>query len=251
MQIITIHILKHIIFKNNDKSKQKSLNEAHNIAFLTHAMVGVLYNPQNIVVRPEMNMFDLFKQAKNKDVVLVDDSGEIGNMLTQAYNEHYHTKKQTKLTYENLKKLTQNSNVYITNEFSKIYNKPSFAFAYIWSGDALLYLKSSNNKLKFFLPDNSTSICTDLIIQMNNKPQTKCVANYLSSLQLQKIFERNTYYFSPYFSNDINDNQYSNLYNYSKAHLSHFKMIEPVHDFREYYNQNWEELKLRLLQVQK
>lgn len=226
-------------------------NYPKNIAFLTHAMVGILYNPKNITISNDMDMFDFFKQAKNKDVVLVDDSGEIGNMLTQSYNEHYHTNKQVKLTYENLKKLTQDSHVYITSEFSKIYENPNFAFAYIWSGDALLFLKSAHKNLKFILPDHSTSICTDLIIQMNNTPQAKCVANYLASQKLQKLFESNTYYFSPYFHNDINDLQYSNLYLYSKKHLSNFKMIEPVHDFRGYYNQNWEEIKLRLLHEQK
>ena len=224
----------------------KTHGYTQNTAFFTHAMVGFLYNPKLIKVSPDDTIFDLFKKAKNNDVILVDDSGEIGNLVTQAYNEKYKKNSQTKLTYKNLKELTQNTHVYVTSEFNKIYDNPKFAFAYIWSGDALLYLKKSHKPYKFFMPTHATSICTDLVVQMKDTPQAKCVAEALASPELLKYFEKDSYYFSPYFKNNIKDPIYTQVYNQAKANLANYTMIEPVYDFENYYNKNWENIKLKL-----
>ena len=123
------------------KNYYQTHNYAHNVAFFTHAMVGFLYNPAVIHIDPTQDIFDIFKNAGKNKVILVDDSGEIGNLVTEAYKNKYKTNKQTKLTYYNLKHVTQNSQIYITSDFNQIYNSPDFAFAYMWSGDALLYIK--------------------------------------------------------------------------------------------------------------
>ena len=218
---------------------------AHNVAYFTHAMVGFLYNPKIIDITKHQNIFDIFKNAKNNYVVLVDDSGEIGNMVTEAYKVKDKDNKQTKLTYKNLKSLTQNSRVFITNDFGKIYNDPKFAFAYIWSGDALLLIKKYPKQYKFIMPLNATSICTDLVVQMKDTPQAKCVAQELASPKLLKYFENDSYYFSPYFKNEVNDKSYTEVYNQTMENLPHYNMIMPVHDFEEYYNNEWENVKLQ------
>jgi hypothetical protein len=222
---------------------------AHNVAFFTHAMVGFLYNPQVINITQDQSIFDIFKNAKDNYVVLVDDSGEIGNMLTEAYKDKYKSNKQTKLTYDNLKNLTQNSKTYITNDFNKIYNDPKFAFAYIWSGDALLLIKKSHKPYKFIMPLKATSICTDLIVQMKDTPQARCVANVLASPLLLKYFENDTYYFSPYFKNNIKDQSYATLYTQAKNSLPQYNMIPPAYNFEDYYNAQWESVKLKYLEL--
>lgn len=229
------------------KSYYQTHNYAHNVAFFTHAMVGFLYNPAVINISPDENIFDIFKKAGNNDVILVDDSGEIGNLVTEAYKDEYKTTDQTKLTYENLKKLTQKSHIYVTSDFNQVYNNPKFAFAYMWSGDALLFIKKSHKPYKFIMPKHATSICTDLVVQMKNTPQAKCVAQVLASPLLLKYFEEDTYYFSPYFKNDIKDNSYNTIYNQAKPNLNNYHMIQPAHNFEGYYNQEWEKIKLRLL----
>lgn len=226
------------------KKYYQSHNYTHNTAFFTHAMVGFMYNPSVIQINPKDKIFDIFKKAKDNDVILVDDSGEIGNMLTVAYNQKYNTNKQSKLTYKNLKELTQNAHVYITSEFNNVYDSKKFAFAYIWSGDALLYTKKTHKTFKFLMPKPATSICTDLLVQMKDTPQAKCVANALASPELLKYFENDSYYFSPYFKNNVNNMLYTDVYNQVKKNLNNYIMIEPVYDFEKYYNQRWEKIKL-------
>ncbi|MDQ5919962.1 MAG: spermidine/putrescine transport system substrate-binding protein [Pseudomonadota bacterium] len=221
---------------------------AHNVAFFTHAMVGFLYNPAVINIKQEQSVFEIFKNAKDNDVILVDDSGEIGNMLTAAYKDKYKINTQTKLTYKNLKSLTQNTHVYITSNFNKIYDSPKFAFAYIWSGDALLYIKKSHKPYKFIMPLDATSVCTDLVVQMKNTPQAKCVAQVLASPLLLKYFESETYYFSPYFKKDIKDKSYDEIYSQAKSNLPHYYMIPPVYDFENYYNLQWDSIKLNYIE---
>ncbi|MCX8515042.1 MAG: hypothetical protein ORN24_05680 [Burkholderiales bacterium] len=229
------------------KNYYQTHHYAHNVAFFTHAMVGFLYNPNVINITPDQNIFDIFKNAKNNDVILVDDSGEIGNLVTEAYKDKYKINHQTKLTYDNLKKLTQNTHVYITSDFNKVYDSPKFAFAYMWSGDALLYIKKSHKPYKFIMPTDATSVCTDLVVQMKDTPQAKCVADVLASPLLLKYFEDDTYYFSPYFKNDIKDKSYANIYNQAKDNLQYYNMIQPVYDFQDYYNSEWEKIKLKFL----
>ena len=201
-----------------------SHNYGKNTAFFTHAMVGFMYNPTNIKITAEQNIFDIFKNAKNNDVVLVDDSGEIGSMLTEAYKKKYKIKTQTKLSYNNLKNLTQDTHVYITSDFGKVYDNPKFSFAYIWSGDAMKFIKNSKKPYKFIMPINATSICTDIIIQMKNNASTECVAKALTSSEFLKYFENDTYYFSPYFKNDVNDPLYDQIYQQAKDNLSKFNI---------------------------
>jgi hypothetical protein len=227
------------------KNYYRTHGYAHNVAYFTHAMVGFLYNPKIITINKDQNIFDIFEKAKDNYVVLVDDSGEIGNMVTEAYKSKNKNNKQTKLTYKNLKNLTQDSKVFITNDFNKIYNNPKFAFAYIWSGDALLLMKKYPKQYKFIMPIKATSICTDLVVQMKDTTQAKCVAKELASPKLLKYFENDSYYFSPYFKNEVNDKIYTAVYNQTKSYLPHYNMIMPVYDFEEYYNKEWDNIKLQ------
>jgi hypothetical protein len=226
-----------------------SHNYGQNTAFFTHAMVGFLYNPKLININQNQDIFEIFRNAESNNVVLVDDSGEIGNMLTEAYKQKYKINTQTKLTYDNLKKLTQNAHVYITSDFGKVFDNPKFAFAYVWSGDALKYIKDSKMPYKFVMPLSATSICTDIIVQMKNTPAAKCVAEALTSRELLNYFENDTYYFSPYFTKDVDDPLYNELYKQVIINLPKYKMIQPVHDFNEYYDSNWSEIKVKYLET--
>ncbi|MBA2710144.1 MAG: hypothetical protein H0U57_06095 [Tatlockia sp.] len=225
-------------------------NYTHNTAFFTHAIVGFMYNPELINITPNETMRDIFKSAKDNNVILVDDSGEIGNLLTIGHTNDNNIKKNNdetvSLTYKNLKSMTQKSKVYITSDFNKIYDSKKFALSYIWSGDALLYIKKTGKPYKFIIPSNASSICTDLIVQMKDTAETSCVANVLQNQSTLKYFENNTYYFSPYFKNHINDKSYLELYETTKKTLPQLRMIQPVENFEKDYNDNWNKIKLQI-----
>lgn len=225
-------------------------NYTHNTAFFTHAIVGFMYNPELIDITPEKTMSDIFKAAKDYNVILVDDSGEVGNLLTVGFSDDDKVPKNkdgtVSLTYENLKRMTQNTKVYITSDFNKLYDSKNFALSYIWSGDALLYIKKSGKPYKFVIPSNASSICTDLIVQMKDTPEANCVARVLQNQSTLEYFENNTYYFSPYFKNHIHDESYIALYEQTKKTLTKLRMIQPVENFEKDYNDNWNKVKLQI-----
>ena len=223
----------------------------HNTAFFTHAIVGFMYNPALIEINPDEKMSDIFKSAKDNNVILVDDSGEIGNLLTIGYSDNNTIRKNkdgsVSLTYKNLKRMTQDAKIHITSyEFNKIYDSKNFAFSYIWSGDALLYIKKTGKPYKFVIPSNASSICTDLIVQMKDSPEASCVARVLQNQSTLEYFENNSYYFSPYFKNHINDKSYMALYEKTKKTLPQLRMIQPVENFEKEYNDSWNKIKLRI-----
>lgn len=225
-------------------------NYTHNTAFFTHAIVGFMYNPKLINITPDEKMSDIFKSAKDNNIILVDDSGEIGNLLTIGYSNDSNIKKSkdgtVPLTYKNLKHMTQDTKVYITSDFNKIYDSPNFAFSYIWSGDALLYIKKSGKPYKFVIPSDASSICTDLIVQMKNTPEANCVAKVLQNQSTLQYFEKSTYYFTPYFKNNINDKSYKELYDQTEKALPQLRMIQPVENFEQDYNSKWNMIKLQI-----
>lgn len=228
----------------------RSHDYTHNMAFFTHAIVGFMYNPALIDIRPDEKMSDIFKSAKDNNVILVDDSGEIGNLLTIGYSEDQNIKKNNdgsvSLTYKNLKRMTQDARIHITSDFNKIYDSKNFAFSYIWSGDALLYMKKSGKPYKFVIPSNASSICTDLIVQMKETPEASCVARVLQNQSTLEYFEKSTYYFSPYFKNHIDDKSYISLYEKTKRTLPQLRMIQPVANFEKDYNNGWSKIKLKI-----
>lgn len=225
-------------------------NYTHNTAFFTHAIVGFMYNPALIEIKPDEKMTDIFKSAKDNNVILVDDSGEIGNLLTIGYSDDDSVKKNNdgsvSLTYKNLKRMTQDAKIHITSDFNKIYDSKNFAFSYIWSGDALLYIKKTGKPYKFVIPSNASSICTDLIVQMKDTPEASCVARVLQNQSTLEYFENYSYYFSPYFKNHIDDALYIALYEKTKKTLPQLRMIQPVENFEREYNDNWNKIKLRI-----
>ena len=209
-----------------------------------------MYNPKLINITPDEKMSDIFKSAKDNNVILVDDSGEVGNLLTIGFSDDKSIPKNAdgsvSLTYKNLKRMTQDAKVYITSDFNKIYDSKNFAFSYIWSGDALLYIKKTGKPYKFVIPSNASSICTDLIVQMKDTPEASCVAHVLQNQSTLKYFEKDTYYFSPYFKNHINDESYVALYEKTKKTLSQLRMIQPVENFEKDYNDQWSKIKLKI-----
>ena len=226
-------------------------NYTHNTAFFTHAIVGFMYNPELINITPDEKMSDIFKSARDNNVILVDDSGEIGNLLTIGYSDNNSIKKNNdgsvSLTYKNLKRMTQDAKIHVTSDFNKIYDSKNFAFSYIWSGDALLYMKKTGKPYKFVIPANASSICTDLIVQMKDTPEASCVARVLQNQSTLEDFEKSTYYFSPYFKNHIDDKSYIALYEKTKKTLPQLRMIQPVENFERDYNNRWSKIKLQII----
>lgn len=223
----------------------------HNVVFFTHALMGFMYNPNIINILPNQNIFEIFKNAGNNDVVLVDDPAEINNLLTlgDKTSKNFSNKNSNiKINYTNLKKVTQNSKLFITSDFNQIYINESFAFAFLWSGDSLLYINRSNKPYKFVLNRSLSFICTDLLAQIKQTPQAKCVARMLGTPEIMQYVQESTYYFTPYFQNNIDNLQFKELYTETKKMLPYLTWIQPVSDFSE-YNIQWNKIKIRNIET--
>lgn len=180
---------------------------AHNVVYFVQSLSGFLYNPKNIQLSPSDDIYDMFRKAKGKTVVMLDDPVEAEFMLSLGTREAKHPYAKLNqslslvpLTVKNFKALYQGTNFIVTNLPEKIITKPDFAFAFQWSGDAIEMLKENNGNLKFFVHPRLSYVSSDLLAALNEKPSTVCVAEKLGSQWFLDHEQNLTDYFSPYGS---------------------------------------------------
>jgi hypothetical protein len=176
----------------------------HNIVYFEHALTGFLYNPGVIKIRPEDSIYEVFRNAKNNIVIMIDDPVEANFLISllESKNERFSMKKadKTALSWSNFKKIIQHSHVVITNSLEHISQLPSFAFAFQWSGDAIELLKKSDGRLKFLVHPTLSYVSTDLLADLNERRATRCVARALGGEKFLTGLQNRTYYFSPYMN---------------------------------------------------
>ena len=81
---------------------------------------------------------------------------------------------------------------------------------------------------------------------MKDTPEARCVAHALQDQEILKYLQADTFYFTPFFKNNMDDALYQQLYHQVKSKLSYYKVIPSVKGFNEYYNEGWQGVKLRL-----
>ncbi len=228
-------------------------NYPKNVVFFSHALMGFMYNPAVMQITPGEDIFDIFKSAKNNYVVVVDDPAEIRSLLTLGYKTSgqvwpkntYDSEGMVELNYNNFKRVSQNTNIFTTNDYNQIYKLNNFAMSFMWSGDSILYIQQSHKPYKFILDPKLSYICTDLLAQIKNSQPASCVAHVLESPKVMAYVENSTYYFSPYFQDSVDDPRFHALYGQTAKMLPKLSWIEPVSDFPQ-YDQEWEALKIKL-----
>lgn len=230
---------------------QKS-NFPGNVAYFSTSIMGFLWNPSVINLSQSDSIIDAFKKAQKLDVVLVDDPMEANNIMRlinyNSPNSFAKSGDNIFLTSNNIKKITGNSNIYISNDYGKIYSSPKFAFAYLWSGDAFYDNQQQNNKYNFLATKNTSYICTDLIAQLNNNPATTCVARVLASKQVLNIVQNSNFYFSPYGdSSQITDARFKQFYNSIFPTMATMPWIAPIskNDYAQ-LEKEWSLIKINL-----
>lgn len=182
------------------EKEYNSQNFPKNVIFFMHSLSGFLWNPAVIHLSSKDDINQIFKKANNNIIVMIDDPAEVWNLIDKAYynNQNRPQEKSDELTLTNFKKLTQHTKVYVSNNFNQVYDQANFAFAFGWSGDAIVYMKQANKNFKFLIHPKLSYISSDLLAAINNKHQTQCVARVLMSKPVLDIVQKNTYYFSPY-----------------------------------------------------
>lgn len=222
------------------KSHYLNRRYPHNIVYFVHSMTGFLWNPQNIAINEKDSISNIFKKASHKYVVIMDDPVEAKKLVeAEGGND---------LSIDNFKKLIQNTDVYITNNYSQIYKKSDFAFSYSWSGEAVVDLLAANKQYQFLVHPRLSYITSDLLAQTSNKRSASCVAKVLASKDVTTVIQNKNFYFNPYANYDNTKNSiFKSLYLYFINHLLKSVWIDSIKesDFHK-INKEWQLIKISL-----
>lgn len=236
------------------KKQYQQRNFPHNVIYFMHSLSGFLWNPNVISLSEQDSVEDIFRKANKNIVVMIDDPLEIWNLIDKTYGSKNNTEfknynETVPLNSDNFKRLIQNTTVYMANNYNQIYDQKNFAFAFGWSGDAIVYMKQANKSFKFLIHPKLSYISSDLMAAMNDDPQTICVAKVLMSKKVLDIVENYTYYFSPYGDYQAVDLPiYRSIYQEVFKQLPHIQWLEaPLSssDFEKMTNA-WNEIQLNM-----
>jgi hypothetical protein len=240
--------LSYIANSYNPTIKEKYIKERfpYNILYFTHALTGFLWNPNIINISSNDSIFDIFKKAGSNLVVIIDDPVEAGNLIKLGLGKAANGKNILDvMNMKNIKKISQESNVYITNNFNNLYDNKSFAFSFTWSGEAIVDKNLSQKNYNFLIHPELSYISSDLIAQINNKNYVTCVTKNLTSKNIMNILQNKDYYFSPYADySSVKNEEFKNIYMIFKKKLPKLKWINNVdkNSFLE-MNKAWELIK--------
>lgn len=234
------------------KTHYNKLKYPHNVVYFSHSLNGFLWNPNVITLSEKDSIFSIFQKAKNLKIALIDDPLEEQELIYSALNEQRTINKLSyKLTLENFHKVIQHAEVYITNNYSRIYEDINFAFAFTWSGEAISNLHSSNKKYNFFVHPNLSYISTDLLAVLSSNKNTSCVADILTSKETSNQLQNKNFYFSPYADDSkVSDPELKKAYKIFKNFLPHHQWngIDNGNEFEE-INYLWQKIKFSIINI--
>lgn len=224
-------------YNNIIKNHYRASHYLPNVVYFLHSLSGFLWNPDVVTLNSKDTLESIFNKTKTNTVVLLDDSIE-ASMLVSLNNAHDSLTKpksplanvqSNSLSIDAFNKLTKNNTVYITNDYSRIYLKSDFAFSYAWSGEAINDLKGSGKNYKFLVHPHLSYVSTDLLAELNTKPEVHCVAKMLSSRSTLSQLQNKTFYFSPYANREeVTDPFFKSIYSTFLNGLPSYAWIEPL-----------------------
>ena len=195
-----------------------SQNYPNNIAFFMLSFSGFVWNPKIINLSKDDLNISIFKKVKNNIAILTNDPIEVCGLVEGKRSQALSSPKtksikRCSLATKSFEDLIQNASVYITNGHNKLYNHDKFAVAFQRVGDAVFNIKNANQELEFLTHPVLSRITIDLIAEVNERPETQCVAKVLASKEVLDIVQGKTYYLSPYGTYKlVNDPIYKKVY---------------------------------------
>ncbi len=238
-----------LFYNSSIKAHYDKLKYPHNVIYFAHSLSGFLWNPKNITLSSGDSIATIFKKANKKYVAMLDDPIEMevlmeANFIKKTQQEN----RKEGITISNFKKMIQDANVYVANDYSQIFNKPEFTFSYGWIGEALVDLGKSNKDYQFLIHPKLSYISSDLIAQTTNKKTALCVVKFLTSKKTMSLIQQRYFYFSPYADySSIENAMFKNIYKNFLIALPSLTWIDSFDKkgFRQ-INRSWQLIKLSL-----
>lgn len=220
----------------------------HNVLYYVHSFSGFLYNPAVIRLTPQESLMSMFQEAGNNTVFLLEDPTEVNLLLTVALHgksDLTNAQNLVPITVGNFKKVYQNARVEFSDAPDRVVTLENFAFAYQWSGEAVLLMKKSGGKLQFLIHPDLSYISTDLIAETNTSEKTNCVARLLAGKEYLDYLQNKTYYISPYGDvEQMRDKTARDLYRPLMSRLAVFPWLKPLPEKQlEEINKRWDAIK--------
>ena len=190
------------LVKNKTKYNNEILNLfniqkfSNNVGIFAISSAGILYNPDNIIIKKGDDLKTIFSKANNKMISIIDDPIEALMLINDLENKH-----DSDNQINEFKNLVSGTYPIITNDITKLVYDKNFAFAYVWMGEAYSRIIESKNKLKFILHPKTSYYSVDLIASIKKDSDTECVVKALSSKEILDPLLAKHYYQSPYGKN--------------------------------------------------
>lgn len=232
-----------LIYNPIIKKHYQKMKFPHNVVYFFHALTGFLWNPQNMSLAPQDSIYEIFKKANGKYIVIIDDMVE-AELLIKAASSNL----SQKFDFSFLQEISKSSNIYITNNYTQIYQKPKFAFSFSWSGASIGAIMESNNNFKFLIHPKLSYITSDLLAQNSSDGKTSCIAKFITNKSTASFLQNKLYYFSPYTDNSAATNPtYKYMYDNFIHLLPNLSWKKPI-DVHEFYKigATWQQIKLSL-----
>ncbi len=225
-----------------------------NVGYFVHSLTGFLYDPNVLNIAKGESFKEIFTKANDKIIVMLDDPVEIWNLINTSefgyglINESKNVVPGS-LNFNNFEKLMQHTDVYIANNNNQLYDSKRFAGAFIWTGSFDAYASyHPKKKFELYIDPKVSYISSDLIVAMNNKPETKCVINEIMSSEVMRYVLADTQYFTPFGRTyEIKPGMYSKIYGDITKRLYELKWLPSVSDaeYTELEN-NWSDIQVKI-----
>ena len=217
-------------------------NYPKNVMYFFQSASGFLWNPKLLSVTEEVPVEKIFSNAKGKSIIILDDPFVVLAMLDNGL-----IKNEKSFNVKKFDRLTQGTNYYIINEYSKIFESENFAFSYIWSGDAIDQAKKSHNNYLFIIGPKFSYVSSDLIAQLTATEQSTCVSRVIAGKDFLNKLQNDTYYFSPYGDmGNVTDAGFKKIYGDYLENLPSLKWIPSISDKQyEAIDEEWKFVKMQ------
>ncbi|OGT08499.1 MAG: hypothetical protein A2V89_04755 [Gammaproteobacteria bacterium RBG_16_37_9] len=180
-------------YDSNIKNHYLLRGYPNNVVYFMLSLSGFVWNPTVVKLKSNDDISSLFEKAKNNTVIIMDSPVAVRDLIDNNRRLPYTALVQA------FDKVTKKTDIYITNGYSKLYDKDEFALAFQRSGTAVSAIRASKNKhLRFFVHPKYSYITPDLMAELNARPETQCVAKVLASKEVLDIVQKSTHYLSPY-----------------------------------------------------
>lgn len=186
-------------YSPNIKKFYLSRNYPSNVVYFVVSLYGFIFNPKLINFLPTDSSASIFEKIKNTMVILTADAPALWNLIDNKKD----------LSHIELaaafKQLIQNIELIRTADgYSDVYDKEEFGLALQRSGVAASILKSSKNRtLAFYVHPKYSIVSPDLMVALNARSETQCVAKVLASKEVLDIVQKETNYLSPYSTGEF------------------------------------------------